>query len=83
MPKMATPAWAAVPVAVAGTVVATAATEKVETAAKEKVERRRSTDAAVGAPTRTCWLDRDCPTAMAASPKPAKVVPRGEMLPVW
>ena len=50
-------------------------TGKVEAAVKEKADVGDSKDAAVKAPTRTVVARPRLPAAMAAAPKPPKVVP--------
>ena len=56
-------------------VAAAVATGKVEAAAKKKVDVGGSKDEAVKAPTRTVVARPRLPAAMAAAPKPPKVVP--------
>ena len=56
--------------------VQAAATGKVEGAATEKTDVGESTDEAVEAPTRSAMAWTRLPMAMAAAPKPTKVVPQ-------
>ena len=53
---------------------AAVATGKVEAAVKEKMDAGDSKDAVVKAPTRTVVAQPRLPAAMAAAPKPPKVV---------
>ena len=56
--------------------VQVAATGKVEAAATEKAGVEESSDEAVEAPTRSVEAPPRLPVAMAATPKPPKVVPQ-------
>ena len=79
-PTLAMPAMLCLPVAAVAAAEKAAAvvpTGTVEAVVKEKVDIRDSNDAAVKAPTRTVATRPRLPAAMAAAPKPSKVVPPG------
>ena len=66
---------AAAGVVAAGKAAAAVAAGKMKMAAEGKVENKGSTDEAVESPTRTVVARPWLPAAMAAAPKPPKVVP--------